>query len=119
MQKSDKPIIVEQTFNSSIDRVWKAITDVNLMRKWYFPDISSFKPETGFETQFNVKNQGRNFLHKWKVIEVLPLEKITYKWEYGGYRGDSLVKFELLDEKNLIRLRLTHKVLEDFPQNIP
>ena len=52
------------------------------MRKWYFENIPSFKPEVGFKTQFNVQSQHRNFLHIWKVTEVVPKKMITYNWKY-------------------------------------
>jgi len=54
MKKNEEPIIVEQTFNTSVDTVWNALTEIDQMRKWYFESIPSFKPEVGFETQFNV-----------------------------------------------------------------
>ena len=119
MRKGDEPIIVEQSFDASIESVWKAITDVDQMRQWFFENIRSFKPEVGFETQFNVQSGDRNFLHKWKVTEVMPLKKITYNWKYEVYPGDSFVVFELFGQNNLTVLRLTHKVLESFPQDIP
>ena len=119
MRKGDQPIIVEQSFDASIESVWKAITDVDQMRQWFFENIRSFKPEVGFETQFNVQSGDRNFLHKWKVTEVMPLKKITYNWKYEVYPGDSFVVFELFGQNNLTVLRLTHKVLESFPQDIP
>ncbi len=118
MRKGDDPIIVEQSFNTSIESVWKAITDVDRMRQWFFENIPSFKPEVGFETQFNVQSGDRNFLHKWKVTEVVPLKKITYNWKYEGYPGDSFVVFELFEQNNLTMLRLTHQVHESFPQDI-
>ncbi len=62
MRKNEKPIIVEQTFNSSIDTVWNSITEIDQMRQWYFENIPSFKPKVGFETH-NVQSQNRNFLH--------------------------------------------------------
>ena len=95
MRKNDEPIIVEQTFNISIDTVWNSITEINQMRLWYFDNIPSFKPEVGFETQFNVQSQDRNFLHMWKVTEVVPKKMITYNWKYKGYPGDSFVVFNL------------------------
>lgn len=118
MRKGDDPIIVEQSFNTSIESVWKAITDVDRMRQWFFENIPSFKPEVGFETQFNVQSGDRNFLHKWKVTEVGPPKKITYNWKYEGYPGDSFVVFELFEQNNLTMLRLTHQVHESFPQDI-
>jgi uncharacterized protein YndB with AHSA1/START domain len=119
MRKNDDPIIVEQTFNTSIDRVWSAITEIDQMRQWYFDNIPSFEPEVGFETQFNVQSQGRNFLHMWKVTEVVPLKMITYNWKYEGYPGDSFVVFELFEQNDLTKLRLTHQVQENFPEDIP
>ncbi len=119
MRKGDDPIIVEQSFDTSIESVWKAITEVDQMRQWYFENIPSFKPEVGFETQFNVQSGDRNFLHLWKVTEVVPLRLIRYNWKYEAYPGDSYVVFELFKENNLTKLRLTAQVLEDFPEDIP
>ena len=82
MRKDDEPIIIEHTFNVSIETIWNAITEIEQMRQWYFENIPSFKPEVGFETQFNVRSQDRNFLHMWKVTEVVPLKKITYNWKF-------------------------------------
>ena len=119
MRKSDEPIIVEQTFNTSIDIVWNSITEIDQMRQWFFDNIPSFKPEVGFETQFSVQSQNRNFLHMWKVTEVVPKKMITYNWKYAGYPGDSFVVFELFKQNNLTKLRLTHQVRESFPEDIP
>jgi len=119
MKKNEDPIIVEQTFNRSVDIVWNAITQIDQMRNWYFANIPSFKPEVGFETRFNVVNEERNFTHLWKVTEVIPGKMIMYNWKYEEYPGNSFVKFELFEENKLTRLRLTHQVLEDFPDDIP
>lgn len=119
MRKNDEPIVVEQTFDRPIDTLWIAITEIGLMRQWYFDNIPSFEPEVGFETQFNVRCQGRDFLHLWKVTEVVPGKMITYNWKYKGYPGDSFVTFELSEQDNLVKLRLSHKVEEDFPEDIP
>jgi uncharacterized protein YndB with AHSA1/START domain len=119
MKKNEEPIIVEQFFNASIESVWNAITNVDQMRQWYFENIPSFKAEVEFETQFNVQSQERNFLHMWKVTEVVPMKKIVYNWKYEGYPGNSFVVFELFEENNSTKLRLTHQVTESFPQDIP
>jgi len=118
MKKNDEPILIEQTFHTSIENVWNAITVIEQMRQWYFENIPAFAPEVGFQTQFNVQSQDRNFLHQWKVTEVVPQIKISYNWKYQDYPGDSLVVFELFKQNNLIKLRLTHHVLESFPEDI-
>ena len=89
------------------------------MHHWYFKDIPSFKPEVGFRTQFNVQSEERNFRHMWEVTEVIPKKKIAYNWKYDNYPGDSRVEFELFDQQNHTKLKLTHQVLESFPEDIP
>jgi uncharacterized protein YndB with AHSA1/START domain len=91
MNKGDPPIVVEQTFDATIDAVWKAITEIDRMRQWYFDNIPSFRPEVGFATQFSVTSDGRDFLHMWRVTEVVPLQKIAYDWRYGNFPGDGFV----------------------------
>ncbi len=119
MRKGDPPVVVEQSFGASVETVWNAITDVDQMRRWYFENIPAFKPEIGFETQFTVQSQGRDFPHLWKVTEVVPLQKIEYNWKYDGYPGDSFVVFELFEQNDLTKLRLTTRVVESFPEDIP
>ena len=119
MKSTDEPIIVEQHFNAPVREVWKAITEVNRMTRWFFENIEAFKPETGFETRFNVTTPNGDFLHLWKLTEVIPLKKITCNWKYEGYPGDSFVSFELFEKDNGAILRLTHEVTETFPQHIP
>ena len=119
MRSSDEPIVVEQTFNATIDTVWKAITQVDLMRQWYFDNIPSFRSEVGFETQFNVHSEGRDFLHMWRVTEVVPGKKIVYDWRFAEYAGDASVAFELIKQDNLTSLRLTCTIRESFPEGIP
>ena len=114
-----EPIIVEQTYHSTVEQLWKAITDQDQMRQWYFQTIDSFKPEVGFQTQFNVQAHDKNYLHIWKVTQVVPKRKIVYNWKYGGYPGDSFVIWELTSEDNLTKLKLTCEGLETFPQDNP
>jgi len=46
---------------------------------------------------------------------VIAGEKLAHTWHYIGFKGDSLVSFELFSEGNKTRLRLTHSGLETFP----
>ena len=89
------------------------------MRQSFFENIPDFKPKIGFNTQFEVQLEDRTFTHLWKVTEVIPLKKITYNWKYKECPGDSFVIFELLEENGKVNIRLTTKVIEDFPDRIP
>ena len=112
---SSTPIVVERIYNAPIEKVWKAITDKNEMKQWYF-DLAEFKAEAGFEFQFYGQGKdGEQFLHLCKITEVIVGKKLTHSWRYDGYEGNSFVTFELFDENGKTRLKLTHAGLETFP----
>ncbi|MDG2194553.1 MAG: SRPBCC domain-containing protein [Polaribacter sp.] len=119
MKKTEKPIVIEQLFDTSVENVWNAITVLDRMQQWFFNNIPSFEPVVGFETQFIIQVEDRIFPHVWKLTEVAPLKKITYDWRYEGYPGNALVTFEIIEKGHQTLVRLTSTVLEDFPDNIP
>ena len=120
MKKTDQPIIVSQTFDSPIEKVWQAITTTEEMKQWFFNKIHEFKPVVGFCTRFIIQVEDRVYPHLWELTEVIPMKKITYDWRYEGYTGVSKVDFELKEEGgNRTKLILTATVIEDFPDNIP
>jgi 8-oxo-dGTP pyrophosphatase MutT (NUDIX family) len=89
------------------------------MRQWHFTQIAEFRPVVGFETKFCVTCGGREFLHVWKVTEVVPPTRIAYDWRYAGYQGDAHVVFELSASGAATEIRLTHQTREDFPHDLP
>jgi uncharacterized protein YndB with AHSA1/START domain len=108
-------VVIERTFNAPVPRVWKALTDVEEMRRWYF-DLKEFKPEVGFEFEFTVEHEGMTYHHLCKVTKVIPQKALAYTWRYQGHEGDSLVTFELFADGDKTRLKLTHEGLETFPK---
>ena len=119
MNSAEEPIIVEQNFDTSIENVWNALTVLDEMTQWYFSNIPSFDPVEGFTTKFIVQVEDRIFPHLWKITEVVPMKKISYEWKFEGYPGSSISLFELSEEKNKTKLKLTATVIEKFPDNIP
>jgi len=108
-------VVIERTFNAPVERVWKALTDVDEMRQWYF-DLKEFRPEIGFEFEFVVEHGGMTYHHLCNITEVIPQKKLAYTWRYKGHEGDSLVTFELAAAGDRTRLKLMHEGLDTFPK---
>lgn len=116
---SIQPFVIERVFNSPVSKVWSALTDNEQMKQWYF-NLPEFKPEVGFEFQFLAgESAEKQYLHLCKVTEVIPGRKIAYSWRYDGYPGNSIVRFELFEEKNKTRLKLTHEGIETLGPGNP
>jgi len=115
---NEKSFIIERIFSAPVATVWKAITNKEEMKHWYF-DLAEFKAEPGFEFQFRAGEEGKEYLHRCKITEVINERKITYSWRYDGYAGNSLVTFELFPEGDKTKLKLTHAGLETFPASNP
>src|SRR5258705_11993043 len=112
---NNEPFVIERTFNAPVEKVWKAITDKDQMKQWYF-DIAAFKPEPGFEFQFEAGDENTKFLHLCKVTEVIEGRKLTHSWKYEGHNAETFVTWELFAEGDKTSLRLTHEDLERIAQ---
>ena len=121
MKSIEDPIVVEQVYKASSDKAWAAITVKEKMTQWFFDNILEFKPEPGFETRFDISVEDRHFRHLWKVVEVIPKQKLSYEWRFEGYDGLGLSIFELfVEEPSSVRIKLNYSVLEDLsPPSTP
>lgn len=113
------PVVVERVFPVPREVLWRAITDPDEMRRWYFEQMDGFQPRVGFQTRFTVRHEGRDHRHVWRVTEVVPQRRITYTWEYEGFPGEGATIWELTDSKGGTKLTLTNTGLESFPRNDP
>ena len=99
---------------------WEAALDIEADRmRGLLLEPEAFEARVGFETEFTISNEGREFPHLWDVTEVEPGRKIVYGWRFRGYPGHGMVTFELEERGGHTRLTLTNEVLEDFPDDIP
>jgi uncharacterized protein YndB with AHSA1/START domain len=116
------PVIIERTYDAPIEIVWKALTTKEDLEQWWphTAPLKTFKAEVGFEAQFSIHHNNQEFLHLWKVTEVIPGRKITFDWKFGGKPGNSSVTFELTPDARKTKLKLTHRGLQTFlPETNP
>lgn len=115
-----KPLIVERSYNAPIEKVWKAITDRDQMKEWYF-ELEEFKAEKGFKFRFRGGDEKVQYLHECEVLVVDPPHKLSYTWTYPEHnKGYSVVNWELFKEtEDKTLLKLSHEGLETFPKDQP
>ncbi|MBS1659662.1 MAG: SRPBCC domain-containing protein [Bacteroidetes bacterium] len=113
-----KTFVIEKTYDAPVVNVWKAITQRELLKLWYF-DMPGFKPEVGCEFSFEANGAcEKPNVHLCKVMEVVKNKRLVYTWRYEGHPGDSLVTFELFGEGDQTRLKLTHSGLDTFADEL-
>ncbi|MCW3122229.1 MAG: Activator of Hsp90 ATPase 1 family protein [Flavipsychrobacter sp.] len=110
------PLIIERTYNAPSDKVWAALTSKAAMKEWCF-DVSGFEPKVGYVFTFEGSNDCGNFQHECVVTIAEPNKLLAFSWRYIGYEGNSLVTYELFDEGDKTRVRLTHVGLETIAVN--
>ena len=114
----NKPLEIERTFPAPVSVIWKALTDKEEMRNWYF-DLPEFEAVTGTEFRFwGGPDEKSQYLHICKITEVIPEKKISYSWRYDGHTGNTLVSFELTENDRQTTVKLTHSGLETFPTEV-
>lgn len=109
----DVPFQLEHVYNASKEKVWEALTSRDAMQEWYFPQLTEFIPVVGFDFVFS--DDGSKYQKQWSVTKVEDGRLFAHSWIYRGYPGISEVTFELVEEGNKTRLRLTHTGLASFP----
>lgn len=109
-------VVVERTFNAPIEKVWRAITNNDELKNWYF-QLKDFQAKVGFKFDFTGGTKdGPQYLHLCEVTEVVEGKKLTYSWRYDNYPGNSFVTWELFDKGEQTLLILTHTGLESFEE---
>lgn len=89
-----EPIVTSRIVRATPTVVWRAISDGDVMPKWFFEPITEFRPEVGFETQFTI-SLDQDFVHLWRVTEVVLEKRLRYTFNYEGFDGDALVTWDL------------------------
>ena len=103
--------------DASQEAVFKAISDPVELTNW-FPDAAILEPKVGgkFELSFYKDSKkpkmkmDRDFHNEGRVLEFIPNKKLVYTWRWKEMTGfpDTIVTWELEQDKNKTRVTLTH-----------
>ncbi|UHO39738.1 SRPBCC domain-containing protein [Chryseobacterium capnotolerans] len=108
------PITVQYKINAPIDKVWKALTDKNEMKSWYF-NIQDFEPEVGKVFNFYEPGGENKYHHQGEILEIIPNQKVKHSWSYPDFSDlKTIVTWELASEEDGTLVKLTHDGIENF-----
>jgi uncharacterized protein YndB with AHSA1/START domain len=108
------PVIIEKIYPAPVSKIWKAITDKEQMKEWYFT-IDDFQLKEGAEFNFHVEFEGNDFHHHCVIKEIIPEKRLVHTWTHPGQsKGESLVVWELNPVDGITKLKLTHSGIENF-----
>lgn len=116
---NEHTVVVSRVFPVTPDLLWRALTEKEQMKEWYF-DLTEFRPEAGFHFTFSGgPSEDRQYLHLCTVTDAVPEKLLAYSWEYKGYPGRTIVSFTLSPVSDGTRLTLSHQGLDTFPSDNP
>lgn len=114
-----QPFVIEMDYDAPVEKVWKAITDPDDMKQWYF-DLPSFTLKVAVPKEIEkFEDPDTMFLNKCFAVEMIDGKKISYAWKYEAYPGNSLITFELSEKGKKTKLLFTHQGLETYPVSNP
>ena len=108
---TDRPIIIECELDAPAEKVWRALTEPELLALWLAPN--DMRAEVG--AKFRFRDAGAAI--DCEVLEVEPHRRLSYRWRHEDEAGvDSIVSFELTEAvAGRTHLRLVHA---GFPLDI-
>jgi uncharacterized protein YndB with AHSA1/START domain len=109
-----RSIVVEFDYPYPPEKVWRALTEPDLIAKWLMPN--DFAPVPGHTFTMRTRPMGKfDGIAHCEVLEAVPNERLRYTWRggspeqtgYGAYL-DTTVTFDLTPTDGGTHLRLEH-----------
>jgi len=109
----ERDIVIEITYPASLESVWFALTDPELLREWLMDN--NFRAEKGARCEFRMPpGPGFSGVVQCEVIEVELHRRLVYTWDGGGAWGKTTVVWTLEPSGSGTRLRLEHRDFRGF-----
>lgn len=110
----DTAIIIEKLYRASISRIWRAITDKDQMKEWYFT-IDDFELKQDSVFNFYVDGDKEVYHHQCIIKEIIPEKKLSHTWTHPSHsNGESLLTWILQPTVGGTKVTLTHQGVDTF-----
>ena len=89
-------LTVEFDLRQPVEKVWRALTDPDLLAEWLLP-VAGFTPDPGVAFTFTTQPYpGWNGVVTCRVLEVRAHEALSYAWVVDDMGLDTVVTFRLV-----------------------
>ncbi|HTJ30271.1 MAG TPA: SRPBCC domain-containing protein [Acidobacteriaceae bacterium] len=111
MAENTATLVIEREFAQPIEKVWRALTESDLIAQWLMGN--NFAPTVGHAFEFRMQPVGGwdGVIHS-KVLVVEPIKKLSYTW--GSMGLELVVNFTLTSAAGGTHLKMEQT---GFPDN--
>lgn len=102
-----RDIRMERFYPHPRERVWRAITDKSLMKRWMQMD-NDFEPLVGHHFELRDISGNWDGTLYCEVILIDPPHQLAYLFKGGAMKHNTTVTITLVEETNGTRLKLDH-----------
>ncbi len=114
LNKKQTSIIIEQVYLVKPKEVWRAITNKENMKLWYFT-IDDFYLMEGRSFNFYEPGDTKKFHHHCVIKEIIPFKKFRHTWTYPEKsKGESMLTWIIEASKENTKVTLIHEGIESF-----
>ena len=103
-------IIKKHQFESSISRVWDAISRAEEISDWFI--MADFKAEKGYKYKFTHEQT----VISGEVLRANPVYELVYTWIVSGTDVETTVSWRLEEHKEGTLLTLEHSGISNYPR---
>ena len=117
--KNNKDVIIEKLFDASLQNIWDAWTNAEIIKQWFGSDPNGtvtyvaldVKPGGFFTVTFK-DSDGTEHTCSGVYKEVIPMQKLCFTWQWKSEPGlVSLVTVSFRHEEFCTRMLFTHEQL--------
>ena len=109
---TDREIRIERVFDAPRSKVWKAMTDPNLVAQWWGRGnklvIEKFEPVRGGHWRFVEHADGQQHGFEGRFREVTPEERVVQTFEWDGMPGHTILETATLEDLGDGRTRIVN-----------
>ncbi|MDX1670832.1 MAG: SRPBCC domain-containing protein [Balneolaceae bacterium] len=120
MRKSTSTALeIGKTIQTGSEEIWKALTEKNLLERWFNPGgegwstEADFKPEEGNSYRITmISPEGERYLHEGEFREVIPRKKLVFTWNSDAVK-DTIVTILIDEVGDETEVKLIHEFMPD------